>query len=101
MPALLGTSSALIAAIFSNNKMFEKLSSLWHGLFNVNESGYWQLWGTGLELFKSSPITGLGTGMFRFLCDEKNLSDLSFARCDNHPHQYYIQVLAETGLIDF
>lgn len=102
VPALLGISSALIAAIFSNNKMFEKFtSSLWQGLFNVNESGYLQLWGTGLELFKSSPITGLGTGMFRFLCDENNLRDLSFARCDNHPHQYYIQVLAETGLIGF
>ena len=37
--------------------------------------------------------------MFRFLCEQTIYTETFIPRCDNHPHHYYIQVLAETGLI--
>jgi O-antigen ligase len=76
-------------------------SSLVEGIFDIQNSGYIKLWMTGLEMFKASPITGVGTGMFRYLCTEMPFADTSFIRCDNHPHQYYVQILAETGVIGF
>ena len=39
--------------------------------------------------------------MFRFLCEQTIYAESFIPRCNNHPHQYYIQVLAETGLIGF
>jgi O-antigen ligase len=76
-------------------------SSLIHGLLNFEESGYIHLWKTGLAIFEQAPLTGIGTGSFRFLCETLITQFDGVARCDNHPHQFYIQVLAETGIIGF
>ena len=55
---------------------------------------------TGFNMFLEKPILGFGPKLFRFNCD-----DLRFAEgvtpCDTHPHNFYIQLLAETGLIGF
>ena len=53
----------------------------------------------GLKMFKTNPIFGKGPNMFDILCqkDEYNYLD----GCTNHPHNSYIQLLAETGLIGF
>ena len=91
-----------ILAISSTDYLTDKFtSSFFEGIFDFQTSGYIKLWMTGLEIFKDSPITGVGTGMFRYLCTEMPFADTSFIRCDNHPHQYYVQILAETGIIGF
>ena len=85
----------------SNYLNYKFTVSFFDGLFDYRNSGYIQLWKTGLEMFKTNPLTGAGPGMFRFLCDQIIYADRFIPRCDNHPHQYYIQVLAETGVIGF
>ena len=76
-------------------------TSLFNGVFDVKNSGYIQIWQTGLEIFKTAPLTGIGAGMFRVLCEQTIYAETFIPRCNNHPHQYYIQILAETGLIGF
>ena len=50
-------------------------------------------------MFKDDPITGQGPNAFRYLCSEKKFYvDLG---CTTHPHQIYIQLLAETGIPGF
>ena len=89
-------------AVSRSDYLFSKFTtSLFYGIFDVNNSGYIQLWQTGLEMFKTAPLTGTGAGMFRFLCEQTIYAGSFIPRCDNHPHQYYIQVLAETGIIGF
>ena len=63
----------------------------------LNTSGYWQLWTTGLDAFVSAPWTGIGPGNFRYLCSELPSVMSSIQRCDNHPHNFMVQILAETG----
>lgn len=54
---------------------------------------------SALKMFKNSPITGNGPNSFRYLCDDKKYYvDLG---CTTHPHQMYIQILTETGIIGF
>ena len=43
---------------------------------------------------------GAGPKSFRVLCDE-NLYGINRWSCSSHPHNYYIQLLAEVGLIGF
>ena len=55
---------------------------------------------SGLKIFSDYPIIGIGPKMFRKYCnnDEYKISEFS---CSTHPHNYSIQLLAETGILGF
>ena len=52
----------------------------------------------GFEAFKTSPVVGVGPGNYR-LVSHSLLQDKPHLRPDNHPHNFYVQLLAETGII--
>ncbi|MDC1002714.1 O-antigen ligase family protein [Candidatus Pelagibacter sp.] len=55
---------------------------------------------TAYKMFKDQPIFGHGPKMFRVICkDYKYVTEVS--PCYIHPHNFYIQLLAETGIIGF
>jgi len=55
---------------------------------------------TAFNMFKDKPIFGHGPKMFRVICsNEKYATGVS--PCMTHPHNFYVQLLAETGLIGF
>jgi len=55
---------------------------------------------TAYNMFKDQPIFGYGPKMFRIICkDEKYATGIQ--PCSTHPHNFYIQLLAETGIIGF
>ena len=55
---------------------------------------------TAFEMIKDKPFLGHGPKMFRVMCkDEKYAVGLS--PCSTHPHNFYIQLLAETGVLGF
>ena len=55
---------------------------------------------TAYVMFKDKPIFGHGPKMFRIKCkDEKYLVGVS--PCSTHPHNFYVQLLAETGVLGF
>ena len=55
---------------------------------------------TAYNMFKDQPIFGHGPKMFRVICkDEKYATGVS--PCMTHPHNFYIQLLAETGIVGF
>jgi O-antigen ligase len=64
------------------------------------DSDYFRVMYGGFLAFLDSPVFGIGVGNYRALCDSL-LQGLDGFRCDNHPHNYYIQMLAETGVIGF
>jgi O-antigen ligase len=60
---------------------------------------YQNLYTSSLRMFYDYKITGVGPRMFRYLCVEKKYH--IWEGCSTHPHNNYIQLLAETGLIGF
>ena len=51
------------------------------------------------KMFIDKPLFGHGPKMFKFICDEEKFKgDYS---CSTHPHNYYFQLLAETGIFGF
>jgi len=55
---------------------------------------------TAYNMFLDKPIFGHGPKMFRVICkDEKYATGAN--PCMTHPHNFYVQLLAETGIIGF
>lgn len=53
---------------------------------------------TSYNMFLSKPLTGYGPKSFRYICKKKEFyKDLH--SCSSHPHNFYMQLLAETGII--
>ena len=66
---------------------------------------YWGVWRSGIQQAFTTPILGIGPSGLRKNCkylDSKALSWLPGRNhCGNHPHNFYIQLFAETGFIGF
>ena len=61
---------------------------------------------SALRMFFDNPIFGIGPKLFREKCKENRYQvftdlDHSINGCQAHPHNTYVQLLAETGLIGF
>jgi len=67
-----------------------------HLLTRQHEEHYVSAW----RMFKDNKLTGLGIKNFRNFCSDKKyfISDYT---CSPHPHNTYIQLLSETGIIGF
>ena len=55
---------------------------------------------TAYNMFKDQPIFGHGPKMFRVICKDKKYAT-GVSPCTTHPHNFYVQLLAETGIIGF
>ena len=55
---------------------------------------------TAFNMFKGQPILGHGPKMFRLICKNKKY-EVGIKPCNTHPHNFYVQLLAETGIIGF
>ena len=55
---------------------------------------------TAYNMYKDQPLFGHGPKMFRVKCKDEKYSAGSRS-CMTHPHNFYIQLLAETGIIGF
>ena len=64
------------------------------------ESLYFRSMGPGWLAFEQSPIFGIGTGNLRYLCEAVINNSPNFD-CHPHPHNFYLQLLGETGFIVF
>lgn len=55
---------------------------------------------TALKMFKSKPITGHGSRSFVSKCNDKKYYSGKYS-CSTHPHNIYLQLLSENGVISF
>ena len=55
---------------------------------------------TAYNMFKDKPLLGHGPKMFRIICKDKKYA-VGTRPCMTHPHNFYVQLLAETGIIGF
>lgn len=55
---------------------------------------------TALKAFVDKPLLGHGPRSFRKICQIKSYQ-VGETPCNTHPHNFYIQLLSETGLVGF
>jgi len=76
---------------------FDPISTIKKNIFTQEHDS---LIRTAFNMFLDKPIFGHGPKMFRVVCkDEKYATGVS--PCMTHPHNFYVQLLAETGIIGF
>jgi O-antigen ligase len=73
----------------SNNKEFY--------IFSLEHENHYK---SAILMFKENKVLGIGTKLFRKKCDE-NKFIVSRESCSTHPHNTYVQLLAETGMLGF
>ena len=65
--------------------------------------GYWGAWRGGIQQFVETPIIGIGPGVTRDTCQKLEPSKPEWLPgvnyCGNHPHNFYVQLASDTGLI--
>ena len=67
---------------------------------NIFTESHESLINTAYNMFLDKPIFGHGPKMFRVICKDEKYA-LGISPCDNHPHNFYVQLLSETGIIGF
>ena len=55
---------------------------------------------TAYKMYKENKVFGVGNKMYRKLCDKPEYYVNNYS-CTTHPHNTYIQILAENGIIGF
>ena len=69
--------------------------------FNDPEAdGYKKLIYTAIETWKPNKLFGNGIKSFRFEC-QKIVAVEKSALCSNHPHNYYLEILIDLGILGF
>jgi O-antigen ligase len=84
------TPNAMIKNFFDNEEKDNVIISKAHDSFLK----------TSWRMFIEKPILGHGPKMFRVKCNEWKLNNDDII-CSTHPHNFYAQLLAETGLVGF
>lgn len=79
------------------------------GLSNFLNSGHGTLFTSAYNSFKNNYLFGVGSKQFRNDCKKNNsIGQTSFNKniqlnspCSTHPHNYFLEILSENGLIGF
>jgi O-antigen ligase len=60
---------------------------------------------TSIEIFKSNILLGSGVRSFRVECSKDKYNNINSEskniRCSTHPHNFYLEILSETGILSF
>ena len=65
-------------------------------IFSIGHQGHFT---SAYKIFRDNPIFGVGIKNFRYECKKPQYKDVY--ACTTHPHNTYMQLLAETGIIGF
>ena len=70
-------------------------------LENFNKSAYGEIYSSALHMWNDNKVTGIGLNNFTLVCEEQikyRKFNQNFG-CTTHPHNIYIQVLVESGIV--
>ena len=71
------------------------------GNIKIFSRGHQEHYTSAIKMFKKNILTGVGVRNFRLECRKKEYKSIGVNACTTHPHNTYIQFLAETGIVGF
>ena len=69
--------------------------------FYIFTQEHHEIYVTAYNIFLDNKILGVGVKNFRRICSEKKYYIDDRQICDTHPHNTYLQILTETGMVGF
>jgi len=72
-----------------------------HQLSHARQEHYTQIWNRSFRIFLDVLLFGVGPNNFRKKCPEERYGpvDNIEARCGLHPHNFYLEIAVETGIV--
>lgn len=67
-------------------------------LFSVVHESHYK---SAYKMYLDNKIIGIGVRNFRNFCNDDRYNEENERSCSTHPHNTYVQILAETGLVGF
>ena len=109
---LIISSSIFFGLVISNETYKERLwveTTRTLGIFNNNrnffDSEHGAMFLTAYNIWKDHKILGSGLKTFREVCKNEKYSKIDSLviseRCSTHPHNFYLEILSEIGIIGF
>ena len=90
---------AVFSALLATPGLFQRfVDHFVRQLPTHGDSPYFRAMAPGWLAFEQSPVFGIGPGNLRHLCAEVTAGS-NFYDCHPHPHNYYLQMLGEAGII--
>ena len=87
---------------------FQKDCYLYFGInkkSSITNNQYYAHYATSIKIWKDNPIFGSGNKKFRKYCSDKKYeikdNEYSSMRCSTHPHNIYLTILSEHGIVGF
>jgi O-antigen ligase len=93
----------LIIIYFNSSSFNSRVKDFNNILANFYDSSYGRLWESGYLLFEKNIIFGVGLKNYRVDCDTQiDPRPQSIPQfCSTHPHNFFLEILSETGLVGF
>tara|TARA_B100002051_G_C16723497_1_gene633890 strand:+ start:851 stop:2101 length:1251 start_codon:yes stop_codon:yes gene_type:complete len=91
-----------ILVLTDKNKKVRMIDSVYNNFKqgNIFSQYHQSHYMTGIKMFLDKPITGHGPKSFRVMCGNKKYMYNKYS-CSTHPHNTYIQMLSEIGILGF
>ena len=97
LAVLLAAGSVGAAVTITSDRIWSRVEQLGEVLRHFSESHYAELFGIGIDVWRNYPIFGAGMKNFEGSCWAISAPKVSDG-CPSHPHNAYIEWLAETGV---
>jgi len=93
----------LMTIYFNSSSFNSRVKDFSNILANFYDSSYGRLWESGYLLFEKNKIFGVGLKNYRVDCDNQiDPRPESIPQfCSTHPHNFFLEILSETGLVGF
>ena len=93
----------LIIIYFKSSSFNVRVKDFNNILLNFYDSSYGRLWESAYLLFDKNKIFGVGLKNYRVDCDNQiDPRPESIPQfCSSHPHNFFLEILSETGLVGF
>lgn len=94
----------LIILMFNlNSSVNNRLSNFYGEIKNFKNANHFRLFSSAISIWSENKLFGVGLKNFRVVCDEKNYNKITKENylCSTHPHNFYLELLVETGIIGF
>jgi O-antigen ligase len=90
----------MVGIVFASERILSRVHDTLEVFSDFWNSPYGQLFSAGLHAWQEYPITGVGMKNFQIAC-QIMMGDALKDGCHPHPHNIYIEWLAETGILGF
>lgn len=92
--------SSLAVILAASERLMKRALDTIDTLGNLWQSIYGELMSAGLNIWLEHPVAGVGLRNYNIAC-ENLIARGTATVCDQHPHNMYVEWLAETGVVGF